>query len=50
MVIGFSLIIPSLLGNILGGGIFKPEKETVFRWVANSIALVVGLTSMPVWD
>jgi uncharacterized membrane protein YfcA len=50
VVIGLSLIIPSLLGNILGGFVFNPEKESLYRWVAYSITLVAGVTSLPVWD
>ena len=50
VVIGLSLIIPSLLGNIFGGLVFNPENESLYRWVAYSITLIAGVTCLPVWD
>ena len=50
VVIGLVLLVPSMLGNIAGGYIFNPEKETFYRWVAYIVTLAAAVGSLPLWD
>jgi len=50
VLIGISLILPGLLGNILGARLFRPGAEKTYRRVAYAIVAVSAVSGLPVWD
>ena len=50
VLLGLALILPSLLGNLIGARIFRPEAEQTYRRVAYAIIAVSALSGLPVWD
>ncbi len=47
---GVILTGPYLLGNFIGGWIFRPEYERVYRIVAYAIIAVSAVMGLPFWD
>lgn len=48
-VLGLSMALPNLAGNLLGAAIFRPELDRIYRTVAYSIIAVSALSGLPVW-
>ncbi|MDP2518795.1 sulfite exporter TauE/SafE family protein [Shimia thalassica] len=49
-VIGLVLTLPALLGNIVGGAIFNPDRERTYRAVAYVIIAMSALSGLPFWS
>lgn len=47
---GLVMLIPYLAGNVLGGWLFRPGLETVYRRVAYVIIAASALSGLPLWD
>jgi len=50
LYIGALMIAPYLLGNLIGGKLFKPELEHVYRVAAYVIIAGSALMGLPIWD
>lgn len=50
VIIGVLLIFPALIGNIIGGFIFNPQKEKLYRGCAYGIIMAAAFFSLPLWD
>jgi uncharacterized membrane protein YfcA len=48
-VLGLSMALPNLLGNLLGAAIFRPELDRIYRAVAYSIIAISALSGLPIW-
>ena len=48
--LGGVLILPSVLGNLLGARLFRPGGERVYRGVAYAVIAVSALSGLPIWD
>lgn len=46
VVLGFAAALPYLLGNLVGGWIFRPGFERPYRWVAYGIIAVSALSGL----
>ena len=49
-VIGVLLILPNLLGNLLGGWIFRPDAERFYRAAGYAIIALAAITGLPLWE
>ena len=49
-VLGLALTLPNLLGNWLGGRMFVPGYERLYRAVAYTVILASALSGLPVWS
>lgn len=47
--VGLLMALPNLLGNMLGGLIFRPEFERIYRNVAYSVIGAAALSGLPIW-
>ncbi|WP_170428172.1 sulfite exporter TauE/SafE family protein [Ruegeria arenilitoris] len=47
--LGLALSVPNLLGNWLGGRLFNPEKEKLYRYAAYIAIAVAALSGLPIW-
>lgn len=50
MLIGVLLMVPNMVGNVLGARIFDPAREHVYRTVAYVVIAVSALSGLPFWD
>ncbi len=50
VVLGILMILPYLLGNWLGGRMFRPEAEHLYRRVAYLIIAGSAILGLPVWS
>ena len=50
LLIGVFVILPYTLGNWIGGLLFRPEAERVYRTVAYLIIAGSAILGMPIWD
>lgn len=50
LAIGGLMIVPYLLGNYLGGRLFRPEAERLYRRIAYVIIALSAITGLPIWD
>lgn len=50
VALGFAVMVPYLLGNILGGLLFRPGLEKSYRATAYLIIAISALTGLPFWD
>ena len=48
-VLGLALAVPNLIGNWLGGRIFDPDKEQVYRYAAYAAIALAALSGLPLW-
>ena len=48
-VLGLSLVLPNLAGNWLGGWLFRPERERLYRAAAYLAIAVAALSGLPLW-
>ncbi len=49
-LVGVALIVPNMLGNILGAALFRPGLETIYRWIAYTIIAASALAGLPIWN
>lgn len=49
VLLGISLIIPNLLGNVIGARIFQPGYEQAYRGVAYVIIAASAVAGLPIW-
>lgn len=49
LILGAILVVPNLLGNVVGARIFKPGRERLYRAVAYSVIAVSALSGLPIW-
>jgi hypothetical protein len=47
VVLGCVLVVPNILGNLLGARIFDPARERLYRWVAYAIIATSALGGLP---
>ncbi len=50
VVLGILLILPYLLGNWIGGLLFRPEAEALYRRIAYAIIAASAIHGLPIWD
>lgn len=50
VAIGFGVMLVYLVGNVLGGAIFRPGYERLYRSVAYGIIAISALSGLPLWD
>lgn len=50
VIIGLILAVPYLVGNVLGGWLFRPEFERAYRVVAYVIIAASALSGLPIFD
>ncbi|WP_245306196.1 sulfite exporter TauE/SafE family protein [Roseovarius aestuariivivens] len=50
LVLGAALVVPNLLGGLLGARLFRPEYERVYRTIAYTIIAASALSGLPFWD
>lgn len=50
LAIGAVMIVPYLLGNWVGGKLFRPGGEALYRRIAYAIIAASALTGLPIWD
>jgi uncharacterized membrane protein YfcA len=50
LLLGLILALPNLLGNLAGAAMFRPERQRLYRMFGLGVMMVVGLTSLPIWD
>ena len=48
-VLGLAMAVPNMVGAWLGGRLFRPEQERVYRSVAYGLIAVSALSALPVW-
>ncbi len=48
-VLGFALAVPNLVGNWLGGWLFRPEREKLCRTAAYVAIALAALSGLPLW-
>ncbi len=48
-VLGFALAVPNLIGNWLGGWLFRPEREKLYRTAAYVAIALAALSGLPLW-
>ncbi len=49
VILGLALSVPNLLGNWLGGWLFNPEKEKLYRAAAYVVIALAALSGLPLW-
>ncbi len=47
--VGLFLALPNLLGNGLGGRLFNPDQERLYRGMAYAVIALAALFGLPVW-
>lgn len=47
--VGVALIVPNVLGNILGAAIFRPGAERAYRAAAYGVITISALSGLPIW-
>ena len=47
--VGVLLAIPNMAGNWLGGWVFRPEREKLYRFTAYAVIASAALSGLPVW-
>ena len=50
VMIGALLIIPAMVGNMIGAAIFRPDKEKIYRAMGYLIIITTALIGLPLWD
>ncbi len=50
LVLGFVVMVPYLLGNVVGGALFQAEYETLYRRVAYGIIAISAVLGLPIWE
>ncbi|MCR9146657.1 MAG: sulfite exporter TauE/SafE family protein [Rhodobacteraceae bacterium] len=48
--LGAALVIPNLLGSLLGAALFKPRYEPAYRGIAYTIIAASAISGLPLWD
>ncbi|CUH76694.1 sulfite exporter TauE/SafE family protein [Tropicibacter naphthalenivorans] len=49
VALGLAMAAPAIAGNWLGGRLFDPEKERLYRGVAYGLIAVSALSGLPIW-
>lgn len=50
LLIGVTMMVPGVLGNMAGAALFRPGYERTYRTVAYGVILLSALSGLPVWD
>ncbi len=50
IALGIFLIIPNLIGGLVGARLFRPEYEGAYRTIAYLIIAASAISSFPLWD
>lgn len=50
VMLGVALILPTILGGLLGARLFRPERERLYRTIAYTIIAASALSGLPLWD
>lgn len=50
LLLGFCVMVPYLIGNILGGWLFRPGLEGIYRGIAYLIIAISAVIGLPIWD
>jgi uncharacterized membrane protein YfcA len=50
VMIGLIMIVPTMLGNLIGARLFDPRYEKIYRFVAYAIIGFSALRGLPIWD
>lgn len=49
VVLGLLMSLPNMAGNMLGGWLFRPDRDRVFRLVAFGLIGAAAISGLPVW-
>ena len=49
MILGIMVAIPYAMGTTLGGMLFRPGYERVYRGVAYAIIAISAIRGLPIW-
>ncbi|WP_299982570.1 TSUP family transporter [uncultured Ruegeria sp.] len=47
--LGLALVFPNMAGNWLGGWMFRPEQEKLYRFAAYLVIATAALSGLPLW-
>ena len=47
--LGLALAVPNLMGNWLGGWLFRPDREQLYRAAAYLAIALAALSGLPLW-
>ncbi|MFY0680287.1 MAG: sulfite exporter TauE/SafE family protein [Thalassovita sp.] len=50
VMLGLALIVPNLLGNLVGAAMFQPQYQSLYRGVGYGVTLLSGVAGLPLWD
>ncbi|MBB94532.1 MAG: hypothetical protein CML68_08020 [Rhodobacteraceae bacterium] len=50
VLIGLAMALPNLVGNVVGGWLFRPGLERVYRAVAYGIITLSALSALRIWE
>ena len=50
VVLGMLVMLPYLAGNVIGGAMFRPERERAYRAIAYGIIAVSAIGALPLWE
>ena len=50
VMLGFVVMVPYLLGNVVGGWLFRPDYEKLYRSVAYGIIAISAVMGLPIWE
>lgn len=49
LLLGAALVVPNMLGSVLGGWLFRPGLEKIYRALAYAIIAASALSGLPIW-
>ena len=50
IALGVLLIVPNLLGGLVGARLFRPDYERVYRSIAYTIIAASAISGLPIWE
>lgn len=50
IALGLFLIIPNLIGGLVGARLFRPKYERIYRTIAYTVIAASAVLSLPLWD
>lgn len=50
MAMGLMLAVPNMVGNWLGGWMFRPDREKLYRMIAYLVIAAAALSGLPLWS
>lgn len=50
VLLGILMIVPMMIGNLIGAWLFDPRYQKVYRFVAYAVIALSALRGLPIWD